>query len=206
MSTKAIDRKRIERAVREILLAIGEDPERPGLKDTPKRVANMCEEIYAGIGKDTSEVVTALHSENHDEIVPVKNIPFYSVCEHHILPFLGAAHVAYIPDNGRLTGISKMARVVKLESQKLQVQERLTTAIAENIMEMSRFRVPIICIVIGEGGRMLKRIGRSAREEIERMLGTKVYLDLWVKVRKKWRKDEKELRRLGYALPKKARR
>lgn len=129
-----MDRARIEQSVRLFLEGIGEDPKRPGLLDTPRRVAEMCEEIYAGIGKDASRTITALRSENHDEIVLVKDIPFYSVCEHHLLPFMGAAHVAYIPHGGRMAGISKLARVVKMESQKLQVQERLTTAIAENIM------------------------------------------------------------------------
>jgi len=130
-----MDRQKLEAAVRMLIEGIGEDPDRPGLKDTPKRVARMCEEIYAGIGHEASEVLSVLHSEDHDEIVLVKDIPFYSVCEHHLLPFLGVAHVAYIPQADRLCGISKLARVVKLESQRLQVQERLTTAVAEDIMQ-----------------------------------------------------------------------
>lgn len=130
-----IDRSKIEQSVRLFLEGIGEDPDRAGLLETPRRVADMCEEIYAGIGQEPARIIKALHSENHDEIVLVKDIPFYSVCEHHLVPFLGVAHVAYIPQSGRLTGISKLARVVKLESQKLQVQERLTTAIAEDVMQ-----------------------------------------------------------------------
>ncbi|MEW6357420.1 MAG: GTP cyclohydrolase I FolE [Planctomycetota bacterium] len=133
-----MDREKIEKAVRLLLEGIGEDPDRLGLVNTPARVAGMYEEIFAGIGKDACEALTVLHSENHDEIVLVKDIPFYSVCEHHLLPFLGVAHVAYIPQGSRITGISKLARVVKIESQQLQVQERLTTVIAEDIMKMLR--------------------------------------------------------------------
>jgi len=131
-----MDREKIEKAVRLLLEGIGEDPTRAGLVDTPSRVARMYEEIFSGIGEDARQALGVLHSENHDEIVLVKDIPFYSVCEHHILPFLGVAHVAYIPQDARITGISKLARVVKLESQQLQIQERLTTAIAEDIMEV----------------------------------------------------------------------
>jgi len=131
-----MDREKMERAVRLMLEGMGEDPDRPGLRATPARVARMYEEIFSGIGEDACEVLKVLHSENHDEIVLVKDIPFYSVCEHHMLPFLGVAHVAYIPQEARITGISKLARVVKLESQQLQVQERLTTAVAEDIMKV----------------------------------------------------------------------
>lgn len=131
-----MDREKIEKAVRLLLEGIGEDPSRPGLLNTPGRVASMYEEIFSGIGQNACDALTVLHSENHDEIVLVKDIPFYSVCEHHLLPFLGVAHVAYIPQGSRITGISKLVRVVKIESQQLQVQERLTTAIAEDIMKM----------------------------------------------------------------------
>ena len=133
-----IDSEKIIKAIRLFLEGIGENPDRDGLRETPQRVAKMCEEIYAGIGKDSSEQIKVLKSQDHDEIVLLKDIPFYSVCEHHLLPFIGVAHVAYIPQGSRVTGISKLARVVDIESKKLQVQERLTTAIADTIMKALR--------------------------------------------------------------------
>ncbi len=133
-----IDRKKIIKGIRLFIEGIGDNPEREGLKETPERVAEMCEEIYAGIGVDAAEQIKVLKSEDHDEIVLLKDIPFFSVCEHHLLPFIGKAHVAYIPDGSRVTGLSKLARVVETESKKLQVQERLTTSIAESIMKALR--------------------------------------------------------------------
>jgi GTP cyclohydrolase I len=130
-----MDTNKLIQAVRLFLEGIGEDPDRPGLKDTPQRVASMCEEIYSGIGKEAGAEIKVLKAEDHDEIVLLKDIPFYSVCEHHLLPFIGVAHVAYIPQGGRVTGISKLARVVESHAKRLQVQERLTTAIANSIME-----------------------------------------------------------------------
>ncbi|MFQ5964579.1 MAG: GTP cyclohydrolase I FolE [Candidatus Scalinduaceae bacterium] len=130
-----IDRGKIIKGIRLFLEGIGDDPKRDGLKETPRRVAEMCEEIYAGIGVDTAKQIKVLKSEDHDEIVLLKDIPFFSVCEHHLLPFIGKAHVAYIPDGSRVTGLSKLARVVEIEAKKLQVQERLTTAIAESLMK-----------------------------------------------------------------------
>ncbi len=129
-----MDLAKIEQGVRLILEGIGDDPNRPGLRDTPRRVAHMCREIFSGMQADPLREILVLHSENHDEIVLVKDIPFYSICEHHLLPFHGVAHVAYIPAASRVTGISKLARVVEIEAKKLQMQERLTTAIADNIM------------------------------------------------------------------------
>ncbi len=129
-----MDLDKIEKGVRLIIEGVGDDPNRPGLRETPARVAKMCREIFAGIGTDPSQQIKVLHSEDHDEIVLVKDIPFYSMCEHHLLPFLGVAHVAYIPAGARVTGISKLARVVELHAKKLQIQERLTTDIAEDIM------------------------------------------------------------------------
>ena len=120
------------------LEGIGDNPEREGLKETPERVAEMCEEIYAGIGVDAAEQIKVLKSEDHDEIVLLKDIPFFSVCEHHLLPFIGKAHVAYIPDDSRVTGLSKLVRVVETEAKKLQVQERLTSSIADSIMKALR--------------------------------------------------------------------
>ncbi|GBC87190.1 GTP cyclohydrolase 1 [bacterium HR12] len=129
-----MDRAKIERAVRMIIEAIGDDPEREGVQDTPARVAEMYEEIFAGIGRDPEELITVVRGAEHDEMIMVKDIPLYSVCEHHLLPWVGRAHVAYIPSkDGRITGLSKIARVVDLCAKRLQVQERLTTEIADAI-------------------------------------------------------------------------
>ncbi len=133
-----MDKKKIVKAVKLFLEGIGEDLERGGIKGTPKRVAEMCEEIFAGIGMDAGNQIKVLKSEDHDEIVLLKDIPFFSVCEHHLLPFIGKAHVAYVPNGSRVTGLSKLARVVEVEAKKLQVQERLTTAIAEALMKALR--------------------------------------------------------------------
>lgn len=129
-----MDKKRIEKAVREILLAIGEDIKRRDIKDTPKRVADMYEEILGGTGINPEKELEVVFEKEHDEIVLLKGIPLYSICEHHMLPFIGQAHVAYIPSNNLVTGLSKIARVVDTYSRRLQVQERLTTDIAELIM------------------------------------------------------------------------
>jgi GTP cyclohydrolase IA len=129
-----MQKKKIEKAVREILSAIGEDPKREDLVDTPKRVADMYEEIFSGIKKDPKKELEVILGERHNEIILLKGIPLYSVCEHHLLPFTGKAHIAYIPKSGRVTGLSKLARVVELYSRRLQVQERLTTQIADIIM------------------------------------------------------------------------
>ncbi|MBI2238888.1 MAG: GTP cyclohydrolase I FolE [Actinobacteria bacterium] len=126
------DRKKVEEGVRLILEGIGEDPEREGIRDTPERVAYMYQEIFAGIGHSPEEIVTVVKGADHDEMIMVKDIPLYGMCEHHALPFVGKAHVAYIPNkDGRITGLSKVARVVDLLSKRLQVQERLTTEIAD---------------------------------------------------------------------------
>ena len=130
-----MNKVRIERAVREILLAIGENPEREGLRDTPKRVARMYEEIFSGIGKDPGKELHVVYNEEHDEMVVLKDIPFYSMCEHHLLPFTGKAHVAYIPENNKIVGLSKLARLVDSVSKKPQLQERLTSSIADIIMK-----------------------------------------------------------------------
>jgi GTP cyclohydrolase I len=126
------DHDKIAQGVRLILEGIGDDPSRPGIADTPDRVASMYEEIFAGIDRDPAEVLTVVQGADHDEMVMVRDIPLYSQCEHHLLPFVGRAHVAYIPArDGRITGLSKIARVVDLLSKRPQVQERLTTQIAE---------------------------------------------------------------------------
>ncbi len=128
-----MDAKKIERGVRLLIEGIGEDPRREGLKDTPARVARMFGEIFDGLEKDPRELIKPLRGDKHDEIVLIKNVPFYSMCEHHFLPFLGKAHVAYIPD-GAISGLSKLARVVEMVSHKPQLQERLTAEIAEVLM------------------------------------------------------------------------
>ena len=130
-----MDKKRIEKAVREILLAVGEDVKRSDIKDTPRRVADMYEEILGGAKSDPAKELEVIFEKDHDEIILLKNIPLYSVCEHHLLPFIGKAHVAYIPSGNRVTGLSKLARVVDVLARRLQVQERLTTDIADIIMK-----------------------------------------------------------------------
>lgn len=127
-----IDKPRIQRAVREILEAIGEDPDRDGLFRTPERIADMYDEIFAGLHTDPAEQLSTTFDADHDEMVMVRDITLYSMCEHHLVPFLGRAHVAYIPgDDGKITGLSKLARLVENLSRRPQVQERLTTQIAD---------------------------------------------------------------------------
>jgi GTP cyclohydrolase I len=129
-----VDRARIEQAVREILVAIGEDPDRDGLVGTPARVARMYEEIFAGLHDDPSSYLKTTFEADHDEMVMVRDIPMYSACEHHLLPWVGKAHVAYIPnDDGRITGLSKLARLVDAYAKRPQVQERLTSQIADEL-------------------------------------------------------------------------
>ena len=129
-----VDRGRIEKAVREILEAIGEDPDRDGLIRTPERVASMYAEVFAGLDQEIGELLTVTFESGHDEMVMVRDIPLYSTCEHHLVPFIGKAHVAYIPNkDGRITGLSKLARVVDAYARRPQVQENLTTQIADAI-------------------------------------------------------------------------
>ena len=129
-----VDLERIEAAVREILLAIGEDPERDGLQKTPARVAKMYSEIFAGLRESADHHLQVTFEADHDEMVMVRDIPMYSACEHHLVPFVGKAHVAYIPGNdGRITGLSKLARLVDAYAKRPQVQERLTSQIADEI-------------------------------------------------------------------------
>jgi GTP cyclohydrolase IA len=131
-----VDKAKIEQAVRLILEGVGDDPDREGVKDTPRRVAQMYEEILSGIGVDPEPLVTVVPGADFDELIMVKDIPLTSLCEHHMLPFNGKAHVAYIPaKDGRITGLSKIARVVDTLAKRLQVQERLTTQIADAIDE-----------------------------------------------------------------------
>ena len=129
------DEAKIEKAVNLIIEAIGEDPKREGLKGTPRRVAEMYAELFVGLGKDPREELAVGFELGHREMVIVKDIPFYSMCEHHLLPFYGVAHVGYIPNNdGRIVGISKLARVVEIIARRPQIQERMTTQIADAIV------------------------------------------------------------------------
>lgn len=131
-----MDKKMIEDGVRLILKGIGEDINREGLVRTPKRVAEMYEEIFSGIGKDPADALGPMFDENHDEIIIVKNISFYSVCEHHLVPFVGKAHIAYVPNKtGNIVGLSKLTRVFEIAARRPQVQERLTTIVADTIMK-----------------------------------------------------------------------
>ena len=130
-----VDQDRIKRAVKEIILAVGEDISRPGLEDTPDRIAEMYSELFSGLGKDPVEELSTSFEEGHREMVILKDIPFYSLCEHHFLPFFGAAHVGYIP-SGRILGLSKVARALEVLARRPQVQERLTTQLADAMMKV----------------------------------------------------------------------
>jgi len=142
-----MDKNKIEKAVKAILEAIGENPNRADLKETPRRVAQMYEEIFSGIKQDPEKELEITLDHKHQEIVLLKGIPLYSVCEHHLLPFIGTAHIAYIPKQGCVTGLSKLARVVDILSKRPQVQERLTTQIADIIMRKLK---PQGCMVVIE--------------------------------------------------------
>lgn len=146
------NKDKIESAVKMILEAIGEDPNREGLIDTPNRMARMYEEIFSGIDEDPGKHLEIyFEEEKHKEMVLVKDIPFYSVCEHHLVPFYGKAHVGYIPRNGKLTGLSKLARVVDTIAKRPQLQERLTSAIADTLIEKLN---PLGVIVVVEAEHM----------------------------------------------------
>ncbi|PIC87783.1 GTP cyclohydrolase I FolE [Sporosarcina sp. P20a] len=132
---KEQDINKLEQAVTMILEAIGEDPTREGLLETPKRVAKMYQEVFEGLNKDPREYFDTVFHENHDEVVLVKDISFYSMCEHHLVPFFGVAHVAYIPRNGVVAGLSKLARAVETAARRPQLQERITSSVADAMME-----------------------------------------------------------------------
>ena len=133
-----MDMAKIEKAVKELLTAIGEDPQRPDLEGTPARVARMCKEIFSGIAKDPAKELEVVFSKEHDEIILVKDIAMYSICEHHLLPFIGKVHIAYLPEGNRITGLSKLVRVVDVLSKRPQIQESLTTGIADVVMKNLR--------------------------------------------------------------------
>ena len=130
-----MDKEKIERAVRDILEALGEDPDRPGLKETPSRVARMYEEVFSGLNEDAHVHLKLFDEPGNDEMVIVRDIPMYSMCEHHLLPFIGKAHIAYIPADGRIIGLSKLARIVNVYAKRPQVQERLTSQIADFLFD-----------------------------------------------------------------------
>jgi GTP cyclohydrolase IA len=143
----AVDIERAQAAVRELLDAIGEDPTRNGLLDTPRRVAAMYDELFAGMHEDPSEHLEVTFDEAHGEMVLVRDIPFSSLCEHHLVPFMGKAHVAYIPGrDGRITGLSKLARVVDGYARRLQVQERMTSQIADDIQRVLEPRGALVVL------------------------------------------------------------
>ncbi|MCC3289470.1 MULTISPECIES: GTP cyclohydrolase I FolE [unclassified Arthrobacter] len=142
-----VDQPRIERAVREILLAIGEDPDRDGLRETPSRVAKSYTEIFGGLHQSPSDLLATTFDLDHEEMVLVKDIPFYSTCEHHLVPFHGTAHIGYIPSHeGKVTGLSKLARLVDIYARRPQVQERLTTQIVDALMTNLSPRGAIVVI------------------------------------------------------------
>ena len=147
-----LDQKRAEAAIREFLIAIGEDPDREGLLETTSRVARACAEIFSGMHEDpASHLLKQFHEADHEEMVIVRDIPFTSMCEHHLLPFTGRAHVAYIPSKGRITGLSKLARCVEGYARRPQVQERMTSQVADAIMESLE---PLGTIVVVEAEHM----------------------------------------------------
>ncbi|MFJ9415394.1 MULTISPECIES: GTP cyclohydrolase I FolE [unclassified Streptomyces] len=141
------DEKRAENAVRELLIAVGEDPDREGLLETPARVARAYKEILAGLWQAPEDVLTTTFDLGHDELVLVKDIEIVSLCEHHLLPFHGVAHVGYVPaENGKITGLSKLARLVDVYARRPQVQERLTTQIADSLMRILEARGAIVVV------------------------------------------------------------
>jgi GTP cyclohydrolase I len=145
--SEAVDLPRIERAVREILIAVGEDPDRDGLRKTPARVARAYAELFAGLRVDAAEVLRTTFEAEHEELVLVRDIEVFSLCEHHLLPFRGVAHIGYIPGlDGRITGLSKLARLVEVFSRRPQVQERLTTQIADLIAKTLDARGVIVVL------------------------------------------------------------
>ncbi len=145
-SRQNMDLPKIENAVRDILEAIGEDPEREGLQETPQRVARMYAEVFLGLHRDINKDIKTFHGEGNDEMILIGDIPFYSMCEHHLLPFHGKAHVVYIPKDGKIFGLSKVARIVDTLSRKPQLQEKLTSEIADAIEKAVDARS--VCVVL----------------------------------------------------------
>lgn len=156
-----MDTKKIEEAVKMILEAIGEDPEREGLVETPKRVARMYEEVFSGLSEDPKTHLKIFNEKGNDEQVVVRDIPLYSMCEHHLLPFVGKAHIAYIPFDGRIIGLSKLARIVNTYARRPQVQERLTAQIADFLFEELGAK-SVVVVVEAEHLCMTMRGARAA--------------------------------------------
>ena len=147
MPSGVFDRERAEAAVRELLIAVGEDPDREGLLETPARVARAYAEMVAGLHTEPTDVLNKTFSENHQELVLVRDIPIYSTCEHHLVPFFGVAHIGYIPgESGQVTGLSKLARLVDLFAKRPQVQERLTSQVADALVDKLGAQAVIVVI------------------------------------------------------------
>jgi GTP cyclohydrolase I len=147
MMSPSFDTVRAEAAVRELLIAVGENPDRAGLKDTPARVARAYAETFAGLWQDPAEILATTFDEDHDELILVKDIPLYSTCEHHLVPFHGVAHISYIPgEDGRVTGLSKLARLVDVYARRPQVQERMTSQIADALADVLKPRGVLVVI------------------------------------------------------------
>lgn len=166
--SKPFDQARIERAVREILIAIGEDPDRDGLLDTPRRVARAYREVFAGIRQSPEDHLGRVFEQSAEEPIVVSNIGFFSVCEHHLLPFHGQAHIAYLPGNGKVVGLSKLARTVEVFARRPQLQERLTEQIADAVHEHLQ---PMGCVVMVEAEHLCMRM-RGVRAAEARMTTT----------------------------------
>ena len=161
-----MDKPRIQAAVRELLLAIGEDPDREGLRETPVRVANMCEEIFSGLREDPKAHLKVFHEGQNDEMVIVRDIPLYSVCEHHLIPFVGVAHIAYIARDGQVIGPSKLARIVNCFARRPQLQERLTSQLPDFLYrELNPQGVAVV--VEAEHLCMTMRGARAARAKTQ---------------------------------------
>ena len=142
-----VDQERAAAAVRELLIAVGEDPDRPGLQETPRRVARAYAETFAGLWQDPADILATTFDEDHDEMVLVKDIPMYSTCEHHLVPFHVVAHIGYIPgDDGKVTGLSKLARLVEVYARRPQVQERMTSQIADALADVLKPRGALVVI------------------------------------------------------------
>lgn len=163
----SIDLVRVENAVREILIAVGEDPDREGLQQTPARVARAYAELFAGLRVDPAQVLVTTFEANHDELVLVRDIDVMSLCEHHLLPFRGSAHIGYIPgSNGRITGLSKLARLVEVFARRPQVQERLTAQIADLLMEQLQPRGVIVVLECEHMCMAMRGIQKSGAQTI----------------------------------------
>lgn len=162
-----IDQPRIAAAVREILLAIGENPDRDGLKETPDRVARSYAEIFSGLDQDPAEVLKRRFDISHDELVLVKDIDVYSCCEHHLLPFMGVAHIGYIPpEDGRVTGLSKLARLVDIYAKRPQIQERLTAEIAEALVNQLDARGVIVVLECEHMCMSMRGVGKPGAKTV----------------------------------------